>query len=387
MNQFTFFLLICFLVNVGYGIAQNPIVFLNTDRKDLAFGSLEIRNLPEKHVQIFQNKQNISQAEWQKLFWVKTLPTREDKPAVLGTYSFDQNRIRFSPRFAFVDDLSYLAHFDLDYFYQITEIENPFPAHILLNFSMSEFTDLVHPEVLAVHPASTEIPENQLKLYIQFSAPMSKGKIFQYIHWLDESGQEIKPFLEIQSELWDETQTRLTLWFDPGRIKRGLRPHKEMGIPLETGKNYTLKIDKEWSSHQGIHLQKGFQKKFNVIAADRNQPDPRYWKLVIPQSKSKDAFLIHFSESLDYALSTKLIRILDANGLALEGKVFVNDLATIWQFTPEHIWEKGEYILRVHTRLEDLAGNSLRRLFDLADRQNSENQLNIESVDMKIQIK
>ena len=46
--------------------------------------------------------------------------------------------------------------------------------------------------------------------------------------------------LEVGEELWDADQCRLTLFFDPGRIKRGLRPHLEAGPPLTEGEAYRL---------------------------------------------------------------------------------------------------------------------------------------------------
>ena len=40
-------------------------------------------------------------------------------------------------------------------------------------------------------------------------------------------------FLDLQPELWNAEGTVLTLWLDPGRIKRDLIPNKELGIPLK----------------------------------------------------------------------------------------------------------------------------------------------------------
>ena len=77
--------------------------------------------------------------------------------------------------------------------------------------------------VVAVYPSSATLPENQLRFYLHFSAPMSRGEVYQHLQLLDQDGKPIVlPFLEIGEELWDTTGQRLTLLIDPGRIKRGL---------------------------------------------------------------------------------------------------------------------------------------------------------------------
>ena len=58
---------------------------------------------------------------------------------------------------------------------------------------------------------------NALKLYIYFSGAMRRGEAWQHIRLLDARGEAVKlPFLEIDQELWDPANTRLTVLFDPG---------------------------------------------------------------------------------------------------------------------------------------------------------------------------
>ena len=101
--------------------------------------------------------------------------------------------------------------------------------------------------LVQVYPTSDRLPENQLKFYVHFSAPMSRGDSYRYIHLLEsENGEVDLPFLELGEELWSQDGTRLTVFFDPGRIKRGLKPREEVGPSLEEGKSYTLRIDADW---------------------------------------------------------------------------------------------------------------------------------------------
>jgi len=63
----------------------------------------------------------------------------------------------------------------------------------------------------------------------------------------DSAGKTVElPFLEIDEELWNPQMTRLTLFIDPGRIKRGVQPLEEIGPVLENGKHYALIIDAAW---------------------------------------------------------------------------------------------------------------------------------------------
>ena len=85
-----------------------------------------------------------------------------------------------------------------------------------------------------MYPSADTLPANQLKLYLEFSQPMSRGGIWSHIHLIRDDGTAVAlPFLEINQELWNPDQTRLTVLFDPGRIKRGVTPQVEMGEVLE----------------------------------------------------------------------------------------------------------------------------------------------------------
>src|SRR5262249_27975304 len=114
-----------------------------------------------------------------------------------------------------------------------------------------------------VYPTRNKLPENQLKFYLHFSAPMSQGDSYRHVHLMDAAGKEVKfPFLELEQELWDPSGTRFTLFLDPGRIKRGLKPREELGPALEDGKNYTLLIDRDWPDARGNPLKETFRKAF-----------------------------------------------------------------------------------------------------------------------------
>ena len=74
--------------------------------------------------------------------------------------------------------------------------------------------------VAQVYPSGDVIPENQLRLYVEVSAPMGRRSGLDYIHLLDENGREVEdPFLPLDIEFWNADRTRYTFFFDPGRVK------------------------------------------------------------------------------------------------------------------------------------------------------------------------
>ena len=91
---------------------------------------------------------------------------------------------------------------------------------------------------------------------------MLRGEAWEHLQLLDSNGKVIDlAFLEIDQELWDRDQRRLTVLFDPGRIKRGVLPRDEIGAALEAGKSYTL------------HMYEGVQHAFhNDTAGARYDP-------------------------------------------------------------------------------------------------------------------
>jgi len=216
-------------------------------------------------------------------------------------------------------------------------------------------------EVVAVYPSAPVLPKNLLKFYVHFSEPMSRGEAWRHIRLLDDRGTPVElPFLELDQELWDPRQTRLTILFDPGRIKRGVTPKEEIGEALEAGRSYTLVVDREWLDASGKPLARRFEKKFRVTDEDRTPFDPSNWKVSPPRSGTREALIVTLPEPADRALLERLLRI---EGVTGETTVAAGE--TEWRFTPAAPWRAGEYRVTIDTRLEDLAGNKVGRAFDV----------------------
>jgi len=152
---------------------------------------------------------------------------------------------------------------------------------------------------------------------------------------------------------------------DPGRIKRGLAPNLQMGPPLRQSEKYILQIDNLWKDKNGKYITDEFSKEFFVGSPDRSSPDPNNWKIIIPPFNSRDKLQIHFSEPMDHALLQRMIKIIDKENITIMGEISIMDEERKWCFVPDDFWNKGDYFINVDVNLEDLAGNNLRRVFDV----------------------
>ena len=281
-------------------------------------------------------------------------------PPMLGSYHVKGDTLCFEPQFPLAPGVTYRAMFDPR---QVPGaggkvITAVCPA--LPRVSISTTT------VSHVYPTTGVLPENLLKFYLHFSAPMSRGHIYDYIHLRGETGKDVElPFLEIGEELWDPAMTRLTLFIDPGRIKRGVRPLEEVGPALEQGKRYQLVIDRAWQDGAGNPLKTRFVKSFRAAPPDRSPPDPAQWKIRAPKSGTRQPLTLTFPKPMDQALAQRVIHVTDESGQRMQGQAALQDEERRWTFVPEAPWPRGPHRLMVETTIEDLAGNNIGKPFEV----------------------
>jgi hypothetical protein len=330
----------------------------------------------------------LDQAQWSALFAVAVDmdPTEPGKarPAMLGSYEVDKMAVRFYPRFPLEPGVNYRAVFDPQRLpgRPIDKTE-PLVARFELRVSSAATT-----VVEQIYPTAREVPENQFRFYVHFSAPMSRGNVYRHIHLLDAAGKVVAyPFLELDEELWDRDGKRFTLFFHPGRVKKGLKPREEMGPVLVEGKSYTLVIDQEWQDAQGHPLKEPFRKVFRAGPAQERALDPKDWKIQPPSPGTKDSVTVEFSKPLDRALLERLLWITDAQGQKLSGQVVISDEETRWHFKPADPWHLGSYQLVAETALEDSAGNSIARPFEVDVFRPVEQRLKAETIRLPFQVR
>jgi len=306
-------------------------------------------------------------ARWQRLLSVFAgqgdLLTDLSVPPMLGSHRVVADTLRFEPQFPLFAGVSYRAVF--------RPAELPGPAAPHTNWVIARFTVPTPAPgpatvVSRVYPGADVVPENLLKFYLHFSAPMSRGHSYEHLQLRDDAGKVIElPFLELDEELWDPSMQRLTLFIDPGRIKRGVQPLEEIGPSLEAGHSYTLVIDRAWTDAGGHPLGQTFRKTFRVGPPDRDPPDPAHWKLEPGRAGTREPLTITFPESMEHALACRMIRPTLADGSAIEGDAVTEDEERRWKFTPGQPWRAGRHQLVIQTLIEDLAGNNIGKPFEV----------------------
>ncbi|MGC3944644.1 MAG: Ig-like domain-containing protein [Chryseolinea sp.] len=228
------------------------------------------------------------------------------------------------------------------------------------------------PTTLLIYPTQDTVPENLLKIYLQFSRPMQQGYALKYLTLLNANGDTLEgSFLELNPELWNDVRDMLTVWLDPGRIKRGLHPNENLGQPLTVNQQYTLVVSNQWKDVNGIPLANDVVKHFAVSRRDSLSPLPSKWTIVAPRSNTTDELCVRFYEPLDYGLLNVTLHVFPASdrqslssGNVIKGKWRITDEERSACFTPEGTWNDGTYTLEIESRLEDLCGNNLARPFE-----------------------
>lgn len=313
-------------------------------------GQISIINDPEISSAIFIPLDSIPGVD-------KTSPGQElvirlvgNEESILGDYTIENGGVLFKPLIGLTPGNVYQVRYK---------------GRTLTNLTVPLNNSDQIPELSAIYPSADTLPENLLKFYLNFSKSMRQGVSENNLFILDEKGDTLKNiFLNLNTELWDEKGTLLTVWLDPGRIKRGLQPNERDGNPLHTGNVYTLVVSKEWTDLQGTKLDKQYKKRFVTTIKDIHSPDPLTWKITAPKSSSRQSLSISFNESLDFSLLYNTLLILHPDGVKVKGEIIVNKQERFWLFIPESKWSAGTYNLKIDSHLEDLAGNNLNRLFD-----------------------
>lgn len=349
--------------------SSRPRLHVRQDPATGRYESVEVEGIDGGVLQRLRGAR-LTAEEWSAFFAVYTREAAADStlPPVRGVYTVDSPVIRFTPRFPWVAGLSYTARFDGAALHARWPDADAARAQSLdSTFLVPQPAASAAPVVTGVYPTTDTLPMNQLKFYVHFSAPMEVGRAYAHLRLVDQqSDVEVQaPFVEIEPELWGPDQRRFTLLFDPGRLKREVGLNRALGPPLQAGRVYRLVVDRGWRDVMGQSLQDDFVKTFAVVEADRARPNPDDWRWTVPTAQTVAPLVLTFPEPLDHALLDRLLTVRDDGGARVAGAVAVARRETQWSFTPAAPWEAGAYALHVETILEDLAGNTLRSLFDV----------------------
>jgi hypothetical protein len=347
------------------GQAPPVTIRLNEAARPGSTASFDVVNLKPADLE------TLAKVKWQRDQWIALFAVVVDggSPAaqaqrlpLLGSYQVHDGVLRFEPRFPLEPGLRYRATF------HPSKVPNSSSqdAAVVADFDRPSVKPGTPAVVEQVYPTADVLPENQFRFYLHFSAPMSQGQAYKHIQLLDAAGKPLSDvFLDIEEELWDAGGRRFTLFFHPGRVKKGLKPREELGPILEEGKSYTLVIDRGWNDAKGRPLKESFRKTFRAGPAQEQFPGLSTWKIQSPPPGTDKPLRVTFPKPLDHALLHRLLWVADAEGRRVAGTVAVTDAERCWQLTPNRPWRAGTYSLVADTRLEDSAGNSIKGPFEV----------------------
>jgi hypothetical protein len=222
----------------------------------------------------------------------------------------------------------------------------------LLIVSMAVVSSSATPVVVSISPAARSIPANTLRLYLTFDHP-ARGRVeTRDVRLLDAAGHTIDgAFMDFGQDLWSPDGRRLTVLFDPGRVKRGVEGDGESAAPLQTAHNF-------------IVLVSGQRFPYRVTPAVRTAITPRTWRLAVPAAGSREPLTVTFDREMDDALLRDQLELVDAQGRSQPGQVTTAEGGRVWSWRPEQGWRVGAYRLVVGNSLEDVSGNRVGEALD-----------------------
>jgi hypothetical protein len=271
-------------------------------------------------------------------------------PAMAGTLVADGGDICFVGRYGFVAGTTYVVEVDGTV---AGVLERP-------RVERDRTT-----EVVGIRPTAREVPRNFLRFYVLFSAPMSDGLAARHVRLLDNLGDPIEgALLSLEHELWDGDRCRLTVLLDPARIKRGLVAHDAIGYPLRAGEPFTVLVDEAFLDARGVPLRASARRRYEVGDDERRRVDPEQWTMTLPRAGTLDPLTVGFDRPLDDGLLARCLRVVRPGDGTVGGDMGIGAEERSWRLAPRQKWEPGRYELLVDGVLEDVAGNSVRRVFD-----------------------
>ena len=332
---------------------------------------VDVVGLPAEDLTAIRDASPTSE-EWNSMLRVTVESGTEDLPAVAGSYEVANGTLRFVPAFPLDPRVAHRVVFDPTRLPRrlgsaATEPWRSQPTELAIAATAHQAPPTTR--VTQVFPNDILL-ENQLRIYIHFSAPMGTQRTNDDVHLRNDEGDVVEDaFLPLDVGLWNAERTRYTLLFDPGRVKRGILPNREMGRPLESGRRYTLVVDRAWRDAQGQQLAETFQREFHVVPGVFEPIVPAEWHLEAPPAGTREPLSVAFPRPLDHAIVKRALFVAEADGHLLDGATAVNDASTQWTFVPRSGWNSGEYVLGTLAILEDPAGNRVGRAFDFDLRQ------------------
>ena len=331
--------------------------------------AVEVRGLPSTDIQALATG-NLTTEQWQDVLRVQI--AKSSGSGIAGTYTAQNGTIRFTPMFGFDQGRTYIATFNAARIPGVNAREPWRQPRLQRVVTLPGAPAPPQTEVTQVYPSGPVLPENMLRFYIEFSAPMGRGGPLEHIRLLTDDGKEVAdPFLPVEAEFWNPERTRFTLFFDPGRVKRGIKPNRDMGRALVVGRRYTLIVSDRLLDGNGRPLKEAYRHAFTAGPAEESALDPAKWNVIPPVAGTRGALTVLFPKPLDHGLLQRALGVqktepgAPGSGVDFGGEIRVEGNETRWVFTPTEPWTSGTYALVALPLLEDPAGNRIGRAFEV----------------------
>ncbi len=125
-----------------------------------------------------------------------------------------------------------------------------------------------------------------------------------------------------------------------------------------------------WSSATGLRdaagapLAAGAERRYAVGPDERRHVDPARWELAVPPAGGTGPLVVTFDRPLDHGLLARCLHVTGPGGAGVDGAAQAGPQERSWRLTPGAPWAAGPHRLVIDPVLEDLAGNSVSRVFD-----------------------
>lgn len=300
-----------------------------------------------------------SDSAWTNLLRVTV--TGASETPIVGKYSANDSTVQFAPKYAFDAGRQYSVSVNAH-----TLSATRADSAVLFLVALPAGSQQAKTFVVRIFPSNNVFPENLLRLYIEFSGPMSRTGGLEFMKLLDDKGSEVKAaFLPLDADFWDHSHTRYTAFLDPGRVKRGILPNEQMGRALIAGRKYSIVIDSAWRDEHGLPLVASYRREFTVSAPEERRVDFKQWKFNAPKAGTRDTLVVKFERPLDHGLLKRALGVQSKMGAQILGTTEIARDETEWRFVPEQPWQAGDHNLVILSMLEDAAGNRVDGAFEV----------------------
>jgi hypothetical protein len=310
----------------------------------------------------------LSTEAWQRIFVVEVADRNDAHVPVAGHYEVTNTGAEFIPVFPFDRGREYRVHFDP------SKMPTPRAEPVVDMIVSLPKPNTARTEVRQIYPSGDVWPANLLRIYVEFSAPMAQQRDDGgRLKIVDEAGREVVgAFPPFDSDLldwrmWSPDFTRYTAFFDPGRVKQGILPNRQMGRPLVVGRKYTIEVGADWSDAEERPLKAAYRRDFRVGPAVTTPIAISAWKIAPPKEATRDPLAIIFPRPLDHGLLQRMLGVELANGQSVVGEIRIDAGETRWTFTPREPWNPGNHQVVVSMEMEDPSGNRIDRAFEVTE--------------------